>query len=119
MLARQSDEEIEDSLSRWDFKAQTEWTITDPEKIRVRIAEARRDGFAIGSQQSLPEEISTAAPVLNSEGRAIAAVQIPVYMPNWTVEKAREKIAPLVMENCPGDLGLLFRRGLRSKRLHE
>ena len=108
MLARQSEEEVEKSLSGWDFKAQTEWTITDPKLVRARIVAARKDGFSIGSQQSLPEEISTAAPVLNSEGRSIAAVQIPVYMPNWTVEKAREKIAPLVMETARAISGSYF-----------
>jgi DNA-binding IclR family transcriptional regulator len=108
MLAGQSDKEIEESLSSWDFKAQTEWTITDPKKVRARIEAARSDGFAIGVQQSLPEEISTAAPVLNSEGKAIAAVQIPVYMPHWTVEMAQEKIAPLVMETARAISGSYF-----------
>lgn len=108
MLARQSDKEIEDSFSSWEFKALTEWTVTDPKKVWDRIETARRDGFAIGVQQSLPEEISTAAPVLNSEGKAIAAVQIPVYMPHWTVEMAREKIAPLVMETARAISGSYF-----------
>jgi IclR family pca regulon transcriptional regulator len=111
MLARQSDDEIEKSLSGWDFKARTQWTITDPKKVWARIEAARKDGYEIGVQQSLPEEISTAAPVLNSEGRAIAAVQIPVYMPSWTVEMAREKIAPLVMETARAISGSYFAEG--------
>lgn len=98
MLARRSDEDVEETLARSDFKPITEWTITDPEIVRARIAAARRDGYAISDQQLLPHEISTAAPVLDSEGKAIAAVQIAVYRPNWTLDDVHAKIVPLITE---------------------
>lgn len=111
ILAHRPTAEIDAILAASDIKPITQWTTTDPKKIRRRIAEARRNGYDIGVQQSLPHEISTAAPVLDSEGRAFAAVQIPVYMPNWNVEMAREKIVPLVTETARAISGSYFVEG--------
>jgi len=108
MLAGRSDDEVEAILAQSDFKPITEWTITDPELTRARISAARAKGYDIGSQQSLPHEISTAAPVLNSDGKAIAAVQIPVYMPDWNVGMVEEKIVPLVIETARAISGSYF-----------
>ena len=53
---------------------------------------------------------------LDSEGRAFAAVQVPVYMPQWTPEMAEKKIVPLVIETARAISGLLFFRKLRARR---
>jgi len=108
MLAGRSDEEIAATLAESEFKAITEWTITDPDLVRARISAARKNGYDISSQQSLPHEISTAAPVLNSDGKAIAAVQIPVYMPDWSEAMVEEKIVPLVIETARAISGSFF-----------
>lgn len=54
----------------------------------------------MGVSQSVVGEISTAAPVFNNEGKVVAAVQIPVYKPEWTVDEVRKKIVPLAMETA-------------------
>ena len=108
MLARRSEEHVEKTLASSDFKPITQWTVTDPEIVRANIAAARRDGYVITDQQSLPHEISTAAPVLNSEGNAIAALQIPVYMPGWDIEMVKEKIVPLIIETARAISGSYF-----------
>lgn len=111
ILANSPKDTVEFVLAHSDYKPMTQWTITDPEAVRARISDARSNGYDIGSQLSLPQEISTAAPVLNNEARAIAAVQIPVYMPHWSVEKVREKIVPLVMETARAISGSYFSEG--------
>lgn len=108
ILAHRPEEEVEAILAASDMRPITEWTVTDPAQVRSRIHDARRDGYAVSVQQSLIHEISTAAPVLNSEGRAFAAVQIPTYMPRWTPEMAHEKIAPLVIETARTISGTYF-----------
>lgn len=108
ILSHRPEEEAEAILEASDMKPITEWTDTDPKKVRRRIAAARRNGYDISLQQSLRHEISTAAPVLDSEGRAFAAIQIPVYMPNWTLDMAREKIVPLVTETARAISGSYF-----------
>lgn len=104
-------DEAEAILEASDMKPMTEWTDTDPKKIRRRIAAARRNGYDMSLQQSLRHEISTSAPVLDSEGRAFAAVQIPVYMPGWSVEMVHEKIVPLVTETARAVSGSYFTEG--------
>jgi len=99
-LAYGTEQEAEEILSATKIRKLTEWTVTDLEQIRQRIEKTRKDGYCIGVQQSMPHEISTAAPVLDSEGRAIAAVQVPVFVPEWTAESAEETIAPLVMKTA-------------------
>jgi len=72
-----------------------------------RVDEARDQGYGFGVGQALPQEISVAAPVLDCQGYAVAAVQVPVYLPQWTAEEARAKIAPLVMETARSISGVL------------
>ncbi len=100
MLAFRPQEEVEAILAGSEMKPVTEWTITDPKEVRARIEAAHHDGFAICAQQMVAQEISTAAPILDGEGRSIGAVQIPVYMPRWTIEAVREKIVPLATETA-------------------
>ncbi len=100
ILANQPAEEREAVLNGSEFRAYTDHTITDPEAVQTRLETARRNGFDIGESQIIVHEISTAAPVFNSEGRAVAALQIPVYMPLWDLESTREKIVPLAIETA-------------------
>ena len=46
--------------------------------------------------------------IIDSEGRAFAAIQIPVYMPHWTTEMVEESIVPLVMETARAISGSYF-----------
>jgi IclR family pca regulon transcriptional regulator len=87
----------------------TEQTITARAAVLQRIADARADGFAAGVSQMLPNEISIAAPVIDNRGYGIAAVQIPVYQPQWTLDDARSKLAPLAMETARSISGNLHR----------
>lgn len=111
MLANRPADEVDKILASSQLTPVTQWTITDLKKIRRLIKNARKDGYVITVQQSLAHEISAAAPVLNSEGRAVAAVQIPVYMPEWTVEKAEKEIVPLLIETARGISGSYFAEG--------
>lgn len=108
ILAHRPAAEAEAVLAASNLIPITEWTVIDPKRIKKRIEQARRDGYCISEQQSMAYEISTAAPVLDSEGRAFAAVQVPVYMPEWSVDMAREKIAPLVIETARAISGSYF-----------
>ncbi len=93
-------EEATKILDSSDLKPATKWTMTDRTEINERLEQARINGYDIGVQQSLPQEISTAAPVFDNDGKTIAAIQIPVYMPRWTYEQVVEKIVPLAIETA-------------------
>ena len=99
--------EVASIIAASERRAITSNTITDVDAITGRIEEARDQGYGFGVGQALPQEISVAAPVLDSRGYAVAAVQVPVYLPQWSVEEARAKIAPLVMETARSISGVL------------
>ncbi len=108
ILANRNKQEVETIIENSKLVQMTEWTVIEPKAIRKRIEQARRDGYIISSQQSMAHEISTAAPVVDSDGRAFAAVQIPVYMPEWTTDMIEEKIVPLVIETARAISGSYF-----------
>lgn len=85
-------------LSRSDRKKFTPRTLTDLAGIERALARTRRDGFALTFDQLLPREISVAAPIFDHAGRAVAAVQMPVYRPEWTADEARERLGPAVLD---------------------
>jgi IclR family pca regulon transcriptional regulator len=108
ILANRTLEDAETILASSSMEPVTEWTITEPKAVRKRIEQARRDGYCISVQQSMAHEISAAAPVLDSEGRAFAAVQVPVYMPEWTTGMVEEKLVPLVIDTARAISGSYF-----------
>ena len=107
ILAFRPADEVASIIAASERRAITSNTITDVDAIMGRIDEARDQGYGFGVGQALPQEISVAAPVLDSRGYAVAAVQVPVYLPQWSVEEARAKIAPLVMETARSISGVL------------
>lgn len=107
ILAFRPSAEAEAIVDATDRAALTSETIVERPAVMARIAETRENGYGIGVGQALTNEISVAAPVLNQLGYAVAAVQIPVYIPQWTPEEVRTKIAPLVMETARSISGSL------------
>jgi len=100
ILANMSEREREFVLAASDRKPITRSTITEMDHIHERIENAGRNMYDLGVSQAIVNEISTASPVFNSEGRVVAAVQIPVYQPQWTPEEAHRKIVPLAIETA-------------------
>jgi len=100
ILAFRPEDEMIAVVDASDRQPITDMTITDRSAVLARIAETRAQGYGIGISQALPNEISIAAPVLDEHGLAIAAVQIPVYMPPWSETEARSKLAPLAIETA-------------------
>lgn len=107
ILAHLPDTEREAIIDASPLRPLTDETIVDPAAIRARIARARRTMFDIGVNQAMMHEISTAAPVFNAEGKVVAAVQIPVYSPQWSLADARRKIVPLAVETARAISGSL------------
>lgn len=97
ILSHRPEEEVNEILSTSELRKYTEWTITDMPTIRERIELAKKKSYNISVQQMAPGEISTASPILDENGYAVASVHIPVYKPKWTIEKIEEKIVPIVM----------------------
>ena len=111
MLAYRPPSETAATLDRSAPTPVTEHTIVDRRQIQARIDTARERGYDIGVSQAVVNEISTAAPILDVHGTAVGAVQIPVFRPEWTVQRVEADIAPLATETARAISGTLL--GLR------
>ncbi|MFJ5304308.1 IclR family transcriptional regulator [Streptomyces sp. NPDC088350] len=76
VLAHRDADEVEQYLRTVVPVAYTRYTTTDFGALRQQIASVRRDGFALDLGEILEEVCCLAAPVLDSKGRALAALSV-------------------------------------------
>jgi len=77
---------------------QTPFTCQSPAELRARVEKARHDGFTVTTQQIMLQEIVVSAPVFGPNRQAVAGISMPVYMPDWTEERARMELVPALTE---------------------
>jgi DNA-binding IclR family transcriptional regulator len=80
----------------------TPHTTTDRANLESLIAEAQVKGYAVAEQEYYRGDIALAAPVIGIDGDAVAAVNISVPNSRWTLEEARRRLAPIVIETARG-----------------
>nr|WP_241202411.1 MULTISPECIES: IclR family transcriptional regulator C-terminal domain-containing protein [unclassified Caballeronia] len=100
ILATLSDGEVEDILARTNLIAYTPSTVHQPRKIKDRIAQIRKQGYAHTEDEYFVSDISTAAAITNSHGRAVGAVNIAVARPRWQAERDEQRFADLVISTA-------------------
>ncbi|HTK00517.1 MAG TPA: IclR family transcriptional regulator [Bordetella sp.] len=72
-------------------------TTVDPAALRAMIDEARRDHYAYADEEFYPGDVNVAATVLDDSGEPVAALNISVPKPLWSLERARAELGPLVI----------------------
>lgn len=65
----------------------TEYTITEPEKLRTELARVNRDGYAISDQEARLGCRCCAAPVRDSSGAVVAAISLSSTLANFSRER--------------------------------
>jgi DNA-binding IclR family transcriptional regulator len=98
-------EEQERYLNERVLTPLTETTITDPEQLRRELAMVRERGYAVSLQERQAGAASIAAPILDRDGRPIAAISIC-----GPVERFRDQldaVPPILLQTC-GELSRLF-----------
>jgi IclR family pca regulon transcriptional regulator len=100
ILAHMPKDEAEAVLAASDLRKITDHTLTDMGDLRRQMEEARRNGYHVSDRQSQTHNVSTAAPVLRQDGRAVAAVHIPGYAPQWDLQSVQEKLVPLAVDTA-------------------
>ena len=61
----------------------TSSTVYQPRKIKDRIAQIRKQGYAYAEDEYFVSDISTAAAITNAHGRGIGALNIAVARSRW------------------------------------
>jgi IclR family transcriptional regulator, pca regulon regulatory protein len=76
LLAHARPDVLESYMSRVQFLTYTRYTVTDPDELRRLLVKVRRDGYALNDQEFVTGSTGIAAPVWNSKGEVIAALNL-------------------------------------------
>lgn len=69
----------------------------DRSHLKSILQEARSAGYAYADEEFYSGDINVAAAIFNSAKQPIAAVNISVPKPRWSLERAKDELAPLVL----------------------
>jgi len=97
MLARLDPAAATTRLARMTRKPMTSRTVTDVAELKRRLADVRRQGYALNDQEAFVGDISVAAALVDADGETVGAINIAVPSPRWRVDDVRRKLAPQVV----------------------
>jgi IclR family pca regulon transcriptional regulator len=96
VLSTRTAAQVDGILARSELVKHTPRTVTDPRRIKARLARIRAAGYAHTEDELFADDISTAAPVLDAAGRAIGALNIAVSRARWNRERDEKRYAGLL-----------------------
>lgn len=110
MLAFMPEDKARAVIARSNVRALTPYTTTDPGAIFAELQRIHARGYALSNQETFAGDLSTAAPVLDHDGCVVAAVNIAVPTPRWTMEQMERELTPIVVETARAVSKALGRR---------
>lgn len=75
--------------------ALTEHTITDETKLRAELAQVRRRGYSVETEESSLQATCLGAPILNAHGEAVAALSLSGPIHRFRPQKDKKVVAAL------------------------
>lgn len=97
LLAGLSDEEVADYLDKTKLRQLTPHTVTDPTELWEKLQEVRSQGYALVDQELEEGVRSIAAPITNSRGDVIAAMNISCHAARVTVARMKSEFKPRLL----------------------
>lgn len=98
LLAALDEAALEEWLQRHPLRAWTERTVTDPAQFRVRLAEIRRQRYAVIDGELELGARSIAVPVPDAAGRDVAALNIGTSAARAPLETMRRHFLPVLRQ---------------------
>lgn len=98
LLADLADDELVARLKASDLQPRTRHSVTDIDTLVARVAQARRQGWCIVNQELEEGLISMAAPITNSAGRTVAALNISGQANRTSARAMQENLLPALLE---------------------
>ncbi|WP_234197966.1 IclR family transcriptional regulator domain-containing protein [Pseudacidovorax sp. NFM-22] len=98
LLAALPEDELQRSLAASPVAPLTRHTLTDPEAIAARIAQARRQGWCLVNQELEEGLISIAAPVRDRAGRVLAALNISGQANRTSAKVMQDSLLPHLLD---------------------
>jgi IclR family pca regulon transcriptional regulator len=111
LLSGLPDDELTAYLESLRAEALTDRTLTSVDNLRATIATARTDGYALVDQELELGLRSIAAPIRNSRGRIIAALNVSAHASRSTPTSLCEEFLPHLQEAASQITTALTHRG--------
>ncbi|MGC4937295.1 IclR family transcriptional regulator domain-containing protein [Kribbella sp. DT2] len=109
LLAGLPEDELTAYLESAETEQLTEHTLTSPEELRDVVRRAGEDGYALVDQELELGLRSIAVPILDSRGRAAAALNVSAHASRST-KAALESEALKPLQDCAEQIGTALRR---------
>jgi IclR family transcriptional regulator, pca regulon regulatory protein len=98
LLAAQSDDMIEEYLSRIEPHAYTPRTITNPAKIRDAIFEARSASYSIVEEELDAGVVAISVPIKNAHDRTVAAISVVSHVDRASSAQMIDRFLPAMRD---------------------
>ncbi|QBF32670.1 IclR family transcriptional regulator [Thalassococcus sp. S3] len=102
ILSKLPDERVRDIVERSDRRPFTPHTLTEIDAVLDKVAETRRNGYAVSLNQILNGEIAAGFPVLDPDGRPVGAIHVAGSLAEWSPEDFVHRFVPLGLEAARG-----------------
>lgn len=97
LLADLPEDHLQNALNATRFQAFTSRTIVDRRKLEQQLATVRVQGWALVDQELEEGLRSIAAPLRNTRGRTVAAMNLGTHTSRVSLERLRKELLPLLM----------------------
>ncbi|WP_370617137.1 IclR family transcriptional regulator domain-containing protein [Mumia qirimensis] len=98
LLASLPEDELDDALEASTLAKLTPHTTTSRSALKRELDKVRRQGWALNEQELELGLRSIAAPVRDPRGRTIAAANVSMSANTTTVDEARERLLPALLD---------------------
>ncbi len=98
LLADLDDDEVRARLEASPREALTKHTVTDVDALMAKVAQARRQQWCLVNQELEEGLISVAAPIVNRQGRMVAALNISGQANRTSAKAMQEGMLPALRE---------------------
>jgi IclR family transcriptional regulator, pca regulon regulatory protein len=100
LLAGLSEADLEHYLAEADLEPFTANTVTDRDRLREIVHEARQQGYAIVDQELEEGLRALAAPIRDSSGAVAAAINVSAHASRLSPEAMRAELLPSLLETA-------------------
>lgn len=98
LLAALSDDALDNFLATVELKPLTAATVTERERLRKKIGQVRKQGWALVDQELEDGLRSVAVPIRNLVGEVVAAMNLSTHASRRAADEIREELLPPLRE---------------------
>ena len=113
LLAALPPDELMNCLKASDLQARTKYTLTDASDVAAKVAQVRRQGWALVNQELEEGLVSAAAPVKNRAGKVVAALNASWLANRTSATAMKEQLLPK-LRTAADDVSALLSRTIRT-----